>query len=51
VGDPTIADVHGLEHHRLALCAVVADPVGADHEAVVADRDELGRACALVARL
>ena len=46
--DAPVADADGLEGGWFALAAVVADPVDADDDAVVADGDELGRADALV---
>jgi hypothetical protein len=50
VGDPAFANVHRVEDERLALSAIVSDPVGANHKAVVTYRDELGRACSLMTR-
>jgi hypothetical protein len=47
--DAAVSDADGLEGGWFALAPVVADPVDADDDAVVADGDELGRADALVA--
>src|SRR5207249_3448956 len=49
VGDPPFADVYGLEDERLAPRSVVSDPVGANYEAVITGRDELGCARSLIA--
>jgi hypothetical protein len=49
VGDPPFANLNGMEDERVALAAVVSDPVHADYEAILAGRDELGCACTLMA--
>ena len=47
--DAAVSDANGLEDDGLALAAVVAKPVDADDDSVVADGDELGNTDALVA--
>ena len=47
--DAAVSDANGLEDDGLALAALVAKPVDADDDSVVADVDELGNTDALVA--
>ena len=47
--DAAVADAHGLVNDGFSLAAVVAEPVDADDDSVVADRGELGGTDALVA--